>query len=95
MRPPAAYHLTWTCYGQWLHGDARGYVDRLNRAPGAPYPPHDPRRFNAAANRMAETPCLLGDRQRLVAEAAPASSGKHAMAALKRRACPPLTRGTR
>jgi REP element-mobilizing transposase RayT len=27
MNDPLAYLLTWTCYGTWLPGDARGWVD--------------------------------------------------------------------
>ena len=28
MSTPLAYHLTWTTYGTWLHGDDRGWVVR-------------------------------------------------------------------
>jgi REP element-mobilizing transposase RayT len=59
-----AYHLTWTCYGQWLHGDARGYVDRAHRTPGAPYEHNHPERYNAAATRMKEEAVWLSDSQR-------------------------------
>ena len=70
MREPLAYHLIWTCYGQWLHGDSRGYVDQQHRNVGEPYPANDPRRYNAAANRMAEDPVWLADAQRSRATAA-------------------------
>ena len=64
------YHLTWTCYGQWLHGDAHGSVDREHRTPGTPYAPADGRSCNAEANRMTEPACWLTDRQRVVVESA-------------------------
>ncbi len=32
-----AYFLTWTCYGTWLHGDARGSVDRRHHSFGTPF----------------------------------------------------------
>jgi len=68
MREPLAYHITWTCYGQWLHGDRRGFVDRHHHTPGEPYPYDDPHRHNAAANRLVETPCTLTDVQRRVTQ---------------------------
>jgi putative DNA methylase len=41
---PAAYFLTWTCYGTWLHGDERASVDREHNIPGEPYlDPNDSR----------------------------------------------------
>ena len=64
MREPLAYHINWTCYGQWLHGDRRGFVDRRHHTPGEPYPYDDPHRRNAAANRLAEAPCWLTEAQR-------------------------------
>lgn len=36
MSQVLAYFLTWSCYGTWLHGDARGSVDRWHNAPGTP-----------------------------------------------------------
>ena len=36
MSLPLAYCLTWTCYGQRLHGDERGSVDRDHNARGSP-----------------------------------------------------------
>jgi REP element-mobilizing transposase RayT len=34
---PLAYLITFRCYGTWLHGDARGSVDRLHNQYKAPY----------------------------------------------------------
>jgi len=62
-----AYHLTWTCYGQWLPGDVRGYVDRNHRVPGSPYADGDPHRRNAAANALREPACWLEPPQRRLA----------------------------
>jgi REP element-mobilizing transposase RayT len=70
MKPALAYHLIWTCYGQWLHGDVRGYVDNEHRTPGAPYPHNDPQLYNASFNRLAEPPCWLTEEQRVIADAA-------------------------
>jgi REP element-mobilizing transposase RayT len=70
MAPPMAYHLIWTCYGQWLRGDSRGYVDAEHNEPGTPYPFRDERRYTADANRMAEPPCWLTEDLRHEAQAA-------------------------
>jgi hypothetical protein len=52
MPAPLAYFLTWTCYGQRLHGDERGSVDRDHNQPGTPYLPPDPLREKAERARM-------------------------------------------
>jgi len=68
--PPLAYMLTLRTYGTWLHGDARGSVDRAHRAYGTPMlgangsleraerarPRHAPVQLDAAQRRsMTET----------------------------------------
>jgi REP element-mobilizing transposase RayT len=70
MPEPLAYHISWTCYGQWLHGDPRGFVDRQHHTPGEPYIYDDPHRRSAAANRLAEPPCWLTEDQRHVTQQA-------------------------
>jgi hypothetical protein len=60
-RPILAYHITWTSYGQWLHGDTRGYVDRHNRTPGAPYSHGHADVYNVSANRLEEEPVWLSE----------------------------------
>jgi len=70
MGEPLAYHISWTCYGQWLHGDPRGFVDRQHHTPGEPYIYDDPHRRSAAANRLAEPPCWLTEDQRHVTQQA-------------------------
>jgi REP element-mobilizing transposase RayT len=52
MAEPLAFLLTWTCYGQWLHGDPRGSIDRRHRTPGDETLAPDPARTRAAALRM-------------------------------------------
>jgi REP element-mobilizing transposase RayT len=69
MQEPLAYHITWTCYGQWLQGDPRGYVDRQHHTPGEPYVFKNVQHYNASANRMTEPPCWLTDDQRRCAAA--------------------------
>src|SRR6266849_6415252 len=36
---PLAYHLTFRCYGTWLHGEPRGSVDRFHNRYGTPLIP--------------------------------------------------------
>ena len=36
---PLAYHITFRCYGTWLHGDPRGSVDRFHNRYGTPLIP--------------------------------------------------------
>ena len=45
---PLAYLITFRCYGTWLHGDARGSVDRRNNKYGTPRIPKS-KRWNAAS----------------------------------------------
>jgi len=68
MPDPIAYHVSWTCYGQWLHGDVRGFVDRRHHTPGEPYPYNVPQWVADAANRMSETPCWLTEAERRIAD---------------------------
>ncbi|QDV90513.1 Bifunctional purine biosynthesis protein PurH [Phycisphaerae bacterium RAS2] len=60
--------LTWTTYGTWLPGDARGYVSRTSTdagpheifsSPGQPYSADQPELSEAAKDRMAGEPVLL------------------------------------
>ena len=62
---PIAYHLTWTTYGTWLPGDARGWVQ--SGSPGVQEP--DPERLQDARRLMAESAVVLtGDQRNLVAQ---------------------------
>ena len=37
MKRPIAYHITFTTYGTWLHGDNRGSVDKDNNQYGSDF----------------------------------------------------------
>lgn len=34
MSEPVAFFLTWSAYGNWLHGDTKGSVDRNHNSYG-------------------------------------------------------------
>jgi len=59
MALPLAYFLTWTCYGQRLHGDARGSVDPQHNRRGTPYLETDERRNRFERERMTGDPVTL------------------------------------
>ena len=61
MPEPLAYFLTWTTYGTWLPGDARGWVDKHQAGYQAP----DPRKEAAARAILSEPVVWLSvqDRQ--------------------------------
>ena len=61
---PLAYLITWTTYGTWLHGDARGWVQ--SGQPGIQ--PPAPLRRAAMQRRMTEEPVLLEETQRQLVE---------------------------
>jgi REP element-mobilizing transposase RayT len=62
--PALAYHLTWTTYGTWLPGDARGWV---KWGEGGVKPP-DPEREHEARERMVESAVVLSEDQRAIVE---------------------------
>jgi REP element-mobilizing transposase RayT len=59
MGEPVAYLLTWTTYGTWLPGDARGWVDP-HRRHGEVVEPPDNYREARARERMTEDAVVLG-----------------------------------
>jgi REP element-mobilizing transposase RayT len=59
-----AYHITWTTYGTWLHGDERGWVQWGEMGIKAP----DPDRECEARTRMTESAVVLSDEQRGIVE---------------------------
>jgi hypothetical protein len=67
MSQPLAYFLTWTTYGTWLPGDARGWVSRRRRdgkvveAPSAALE-------SFARDLMTETPVILDLSMRGIAD---------------------------
>jgi hypothetical protein len=64
MKWPLAWYLTWTTYGTWLHGDARG--SHWNREGVPP----DPALEADMRARMTETAVLLTDDQRALVRSA-------------------------
>jgi REP element-mobilizing transposase RayT len=59
-----AFHITWTTYGTWLPGDARGWVKAGAWGIQAP----DPERERRSRERMTEEAVLLTREQRDVVE---------------------------
>jgi REP element-mobilizing transposase RayT len=59
-----AYHTTWTTYGTWLHGDARGWVKWGEFG----IKPPDPNEEGAARERMVESAVVLNEDQRNLVE---------------------------
>ncbi len=60
------YFITFTTYGQWLHGDARGSVDRHNNQPGSPLLPTNQERVTASKNLMVDAPFRMDERRRAI-----------------------------
>jgi REP element-mobilizing transposase RayT len=59
-----AYHITWTTYGTWLSGDARGWVQWGEWG----IRPADPEREQVARERVVEAAVELGPEQRALVE---------------------------
>src|SRR5437868_5057595 len=57
---PLAYFITWTTYGSWLPGDARGWVDKVSKIVQQP----DPYLESAARQAMTEEDVVLSRQQR-------------------------------
>jgi len=62
--PTLAYHITWTTYGTWLSGDARGWIQWGEWG----LKPPDPERERDAAKRMVESAVVLTEEQRALVE---------------------------
>jgi REP element-mobilizing transposase RayT len=61
---PWAYFLTIACYGERLHGDSRGSVDRDHNAPSGRYVPEDPSRARVEQRMMVEEKAWLTHQER-------------------------------
>jgi len=63
-----AYFITWSWHEQWLNGDERGSVDRMQNVYGTPMlAPH--RGLNRSdADYLTQQPFILSDRQRVVVD---------------------------
>jgi len=68
MPPPLAYFLTWTCYGQHLHGDPGGSVDRTHNARGAPLLTRDIQRVTRERRSLRDVPVMLLPQMRSAVE---------------------------
>ena len=53
------YFITFACYGEHLHGDESGSVDRRHNLPGSRLLEADPQRASAERQRMKQAPYLL------------------------------------
>jgi REP element-mobilizing transposase RayT len=56
---PLAYLITFRTYGTWLHGDARGSIDRHNNTYGAPKYSAEPHWNRISADRLQREPVTL------------------------------------
>ena len=72
MDDPIAFFLTITCYGTWLPGDARGWVEHRH---GWQFP--DAARELEAKARMTEDACILSQEQRAIVERQIAETCQH------------------
>jgi REP element-mobilizing transposase RayT len=76
MSAPKAYLLTWTTYGTWVAGDARGSVDARHNVYGTALAPVAPGRAAALAARLVRPPVRLDARMRPVVERAITDHGE-------------------
>jgi REP element-mobilizing transposase RayT len=67
---PLAYLITFRCYGTWLHGDARGSVDREHNVYGTPKITTSQLFEDSDRKQLKHAPVILDARQRNVVEAA-------------------------
>jgi REP element-mobilizing transposase RayT len=67
---PLAHLFTFRCYGTWLHGDARGSVDRAHNQYKAAYAPANENRNRHNKGMLKSKPLLLNASQRLSVETA-------------------------
>jgi REP element-mobilizing transposase RayT len=67
---PLAYFISFRSYGTWLHGDARGSIDRFNNVYGAPYIPPNPNWHRYNQKQLRGKPLILGSKHRRLIEEA-------------------------
>jgi REP element-mobilizing transposase RayT len=67
---PQAYFISWGTYGARLTGGAKPYVDRWHNEYGAPLPPPDLAREDAARERMTDSTISLTLEHRIEVERA-------------------------
>ncbi len=61
---PAAYLITFTCYGTWVRGDKRGAVDRHHNQPGTAVLAADTNRVSGDRERLAQPAYRLDETRR-------------------------------
>ena len=67
---PITALISWTCYGQWLHGDQRGSVDPEHNVLDEPWLDSDPQREKTEREAMTQPPHALDEpRRRVILEA--------------------------
>ena len=67
---PLAYLITFRSYGTWLHGDARGSVNRFNNRFGTPMLPPNAGWQEQIRETLRQAPLKLKSRQRVAVEEA-------------------------
>ncbi len=67
---PLGYHITFRSYGTWLHGDARGSVDRFHNRFGAPRIPRNEQWHEYNRKQLKHPPVILKPLQRELIESA-------------------------
>jgi REP element-mobilizing transposase RayT len=65
---PLAYFISFRTYGTWLHGDARGSIDRFHNVFGTPYLPPNPKWHRYNQQQLKAEPLILGASQRKAIE---------------------------
>lgn len=67
---PLAYFISFRTYGSWLHGDARGSIDRFQNKYRSPYIPPNVKWNDQNTRRLKAPPVRLGAPQRTSIKAA-------------------------
>ena len=67
---PLAHLITFRSYGTWLHGDARGSVDRFHNQYQSPYLSPNPKRLEHNLSLLSREITILKAKQRKSVEAA-------------------------
>jgi REP element-mobilizing transposase RayT len=74
---PLAYHITFTCYGQRLHGCEEGSIDPIQNIPGTQTMPANPGLLAIKRERMYQPPYELDQPRREVVMAAIKATCEH------------------
>ena len=69
-RQPLAFFITFRCYGTWLPGDNRGWVDRRENIPGTPTRSGGRRLQSVAESALSDRPFALEREQREIVDRA-------------------------